>query len=149
MLIGNSYKYNFACYSAFFSFFRSSINGGSLILYNSSWTILILHLLIIWVTTWVLVSSYTLSGFLWIVVAKAVLFKGLLHINVARKLAARHSMWWQQLFLRYFLTFTLPVRSWCTSLSAKFPRMSLWIIEYTFDLCFVYLRRHSFSYHIS
>ena len=32
----------------------SFIHGGSLTLYSSFWTILILHLLIIWVTTWVL-----------------------------------------------------------------------------------------------
>ena len=105
--------------------FRSLIHGGSLTSYSPFWTILILHLLIIWATTWVLVPSDTLSSFLWVVIVKATLFKGLLHINAAKKLATWHSMRWQQLFLRYFLASTLPIRSWCTSLSAKFPGMSL------------------------
>ena len=129
--------------------FRSPIDEGSLTLYSSFWTILILHLLIIWATTWVLVPSYTLFGLLWVVVAKTALFSGLLHINTARKLAAGHSMLWQQLFLRYFLASILLVRSRCTSLSVEFPRMSLWVIEYTFDLCFIYPRRHFSSDHLS
>ena len=123
--------------------FRSLIHEGSLTLYSSFWTILILHLLVIWATTWVLVPSNTLSSFLWVVVAKTALFRDLLHINAARKLVARHLMQWQQLFLRYLLASTLLVRSQCTSLSAEFPKRSLWVIEYTFDLCFVYSRRHS------
>ena len=129
--------------------FWSSIHVRSLTLYSSFWTILILHLLIIWATTWVLVPSDTLSGFLWVVVAKAALFRGLLHINVARKLATGRSMRWQQLFFRYFLASTLPVHSRCTSLSAEFPRRSLWVIEYMFNLCFVYLMRYSSSDHLS
>ena len=114
--------------------FRSLIHGKSLTLYSPFWTILILYLLIIWATTWVLVSSNTLSSFLWVVIAKAALFRGRLNINVARKLAAGHSMRWQQFFLRYFLAFTLPVRSRCTSFSAEFPGMSLWVIEYTWSV---------------
>ena len=51
------------------------------------------------------VTFWTSTGFLWVVVAKAALFKGLLHINVTRKVAAMHLMRWQQLFLRYFLGF--------------------------------------------
>ena len=132
-----------------FIIFRSSIHGGSLTLYSSFWMILILHLLIIWVTTWVFVPSDTLSSFLWVVVAKTALFRGLLHINAARKLVARHSMRWQQLFFRYFLTSTLPIHSWCTSLLVEFPRMSLWVIEYIFDMCFVYPMRHSSLNHLS
>ena len=80
-----------------------------------------------------LVPLDTLSGLLWVVVAKAALLKSLLHINVARKLAAWHSMRWQQFFHRYFLTSILPIRSWCTSFSMEFPRRLLWVIEYTFD----------------
>ena len=105
------YKDSSWCYSNFLSFSRSPIHGRSLTLYSSSWTILILHFLIIWATTWVFVPLDTLSNFLWIVVAKPALFKGLLYINVARKLAAGHLMQWQQLFLRYFLTSILPVHS--------------------------------------
>jgi len=44
---------------------------------------LILHLLIIWALTWVSVPSDTLFGFLWVVVDKAALFRGLLYINAA------------------------------------------------------------------
>ena len=125
-----------------FIIFRSSIYEGSLALYSFFWMILILHLLVIWATTWVLVPLNTLFGLLWVVVAKATLFRGLLHINAARKLAAGHSMRWQQLFLRYFLTSILSVHSRYTSPSVKFPRRSLWVIEYTFYLCFVYPMRH-------
>ena len=39
---------------------------------------MILHLLIIWALTWVHVPSNTPSGFLWVVIAKAALFRGLL-----------------------------------------------------------------------
>ena len=72
--------------------------------------ILILHLSIIQAATRVLIPSDTLSGLLWIEVAKTALFRSLLHINAARKLAAGHLMRWQQLFLRYFLAPILPVR---------------------------------------
>ena len=129
--------------------FRSSIHEGSLTLYSSFWTILILHLLVIWVATWVHVPSDTLSCLLWVVIAKIALFKGLLHINAIRKLVIGHSMQWQQLFLRYFLTSILPIRLRCMSFSVEFPRMSLWVIEYTFYLCFVYSRRHFSSDHLS
>ena len=56
--------------------------------------ILALHLLIIQATTWVFVLLDTLSGPLWVGAAKATMFWGLLHINVARKLAAEYLMWW-------------------------------------------------------
>ena len=94
------------------------------------------------------VPSDTPSGPLWVGVVKAALFKGLLHINAARKLATEHSRRWQQFFLRYFLAPILPVRSQCTSLSVKFPRRSLWVIENTFVLCFVHPRRQSSSDHL-
>ena len=96
--------------------------------------ILTLHLLIIQATTQVLVTLNILSSLLWVGTTNATLFRGLLNINVARKLAAGHSMRWQQLFLRYFLAFTLLVRSRCTSFSAEFPGMSLWVIEYTWSV---------------
>ena len=56
--------------------------------------ILAIHLLIAQATTWVLVPSDTLSGLLWVEVAKAALFKGLLYINAAKELAAEHLIWW-------------------------------------------------------
>ena len=72
--------------------FPSPLHGGSLILYSYIWTILILHLLIIWATTWVLVLSDNLSGLLWVEVAKATLFRGFLHINAARVLVVEYLM---------------------------------------------------------
>ena len=56
--------------------------------------ILALHLLIIQSTTWVLVALDTLSGPLWVGIANAALFGGLLHINAAKKLVAKHLMQW-------------------------------------------------------
>ena len=132
------------------SFPQSPIHEGSLILYSPFWTILILYLLVIWATTWVSIPSDTLSGLLWVMVANATPFRGLLHINATRKLAVGHLMQWQQqLFLRYFLVSIPPVCSLCTSFSMEFPRRSLWVIGYTFDLCFVYPRRHFSSYPLS
>ena len=52
--------------------------------------------------TWVLIPSDTLFSPLWVAVAKTVLFRGLLHINTVRKVAAVHLMWWWQLSLIYF-----------------------------------------------
>ena len=47
--------------------------------------ILTLHLLIVQATTWVLILSDTFPNPLWVVAAKASLFKGLLHINAAMR----------------------------------------------------------------
>ena len=110
--------------------------------------ILALQLLIIQGITWVLVLSNTPSDPLWVGIAKTTLFRGLLHINVARKLVAEHSMRWQQRFLRYFWASILPVHSKRSSPSVEFPRGSPWTIRYTFDLCFVYPRRCSSSDHL-
>ena len=85
------------------SFSQSPLYGGSLTLYSSLSMILALHLLIIQATTWVLIASDILSSPLWVKIANAALFRGLLHINAARKSAIEHSMRWQQLSLRYFL----------------------------------------------
>ena len=130
---------------SFSLFFRSFPHKGSLTLYNSLWTILILHLLVIWTLIWVLVPSDTLFGFLWVVVAKTALFRGLLHINVVRKVAAVHSMLWQQLSLRYFWVPLLLVCSWYMSLSLKLHGRSLWSLEYIFKLYLSYPRRYSSS----
>ena len=91
------------------------------------------------------IPSDSLFSFLWVVVAKAALFRGLLHINAARKVAAVHSMQWQQLSLRYFWVPLLLVCSWCTSLSLEFHGRSLWSLEYIFELYLLYLRRYSSS----
>ena len=88
------YKYNFDCYSILSLFSRSLPHGRSLTLYSSLWIILILYLLVIWALTWVLVPLDTFFGFLWVVVAKTALFRGLLHINAVRKVVAVHSMRW-------------------------------------------------------
>ena len=85
------YKYNLDCCSFISLFLRSLPHGGSLTLYSSPWTILTLHLLIIWALTWVPIPSDILFGFLWVVVAKAALFRGLLHINAAKRVVAIHS----------------------------------------------------------
>ena len=132
----------------FLYFSPSFIHGGSVLLYSPFWTILILHLSIIWATTWVFVPSDTLLGFLWVVVAKAALFRGLLHINAARKLDAGHSMRWQQLFLRYFLSLILLERLGGTSLSLELLGSSLWAIGYAFDLCKAYPRGRSSLDHL-
>ena len=79
--------------------FQSPLHGGSLTLYSSTQTILTLHLLIIQAITWVLVPSNVPSGLLWVGIAKVTLFRGLLHINVAKVLAMVHLMGRQQLFL--------------------------------------------------
>ena len=94
-LVTIEYKNNLDCYSVLFlSIFRSFSHGGSFTLYIPLWIIFILHLLIIRAFIWVPIPSDTLFGFLWVVVAKTVLFRGFLHINVARKVAAMHLMRW-------------------------------------------------------
>ena len=68
-------------------FFGSFFYEESFPLYILLRTILILYLLIIWAFTWVPVPSNILFSFLWVAVAKVALFRGLLHINAARKVA--------------------------------------------------------------
>ena len=93
--IETKYKYRLDCYSIPSRVFSNSlVHGRSFTLYSSSWTILILHLLIIWVITWVLVPSDTFFSFLWVAVAKTALFKDLLHINATRKATVMHLMRW-------------------------------------------------------
>ena len=86
----------------FLSPFRSPFHEESSTLYSFFWIIFTLHLLIIWTLTWVLVPSATSTNFLWVAVAKVALFRGLLHINAASKLAVVHLMWWCQPSFRYF-----------------------------------------------
>ena len=106
-----------------FSFsFQSPSHEGSFTLYSCSWIILILHLLIIWVPTWVLVPLDIPFSLIWVVVANAALFRGLLHINAARKVAAVHLMWWWQPSLRYFQIFFLLMCPRSTSMSFEASR---------------------------
>ena len=105
ILITIEHRNNFDYYNvlSFFFFFSSLLfYEESFILYILLWIIFTLHLLIIRALTWILVTLDTLSGFLWVVVVEVVLFRGLLHINAARKVAAVHLMQWWQLSLRYF-----------------------------------------------
>ena len=88
------YKFSSWLLQCFSLNFSPLFPQGSLALYISLWMILILHLSIFQVTTWVLVSLNTLIGPLWVEANKAALFRDLFHINVARELAAEHSMWW-------------------------------------------------------
>ena len=132
--------------SPFFPFSLSY--GGSLTLYSSLWIILTLHLFIIWAPTWVPVPSDTLFGFLWAVVAKAALFRGFLHINVARKVVVMHLMRWQQLSLRYsWISFHL-VCLWGTSPPLELLGRSFWLLEYILRLYTSHPRRNSSSDHL-
>ena len=91
-------------------FFLPLLHGGFSTLYRLFliiWTLHLLiiwtlHLLITWTPTWVPIPSDILFSPLWVAAVKATLFKGLLHINAAKKVAAMHLMWWWQLFHRYF-----------------------------------------------
>ena len=89
-------------------FFLPLLHGGFSTLYRLFLIIWILHLLIIWIPTWVPIPSDTPFSPLWVAAAKTALFRGLLHINAARKLVVVHLMWWWQLFLRYFEFSSLP-----------------------------------------
>ena len=107
------------------SLFPSPFHEESSTLYIFFWTIFILHLLIIWTLTWVLVLLATFPRSLWVVVAKVALFKGFLHINAASKLAVVHLMWWCQPSLRYFRIFFLLTCPWSTFLSLNLLGRSL------------------------
>ena len=147
-LITIEYKNNLGRYSVFSLFFWSLSHIGSLTIYSSLRIILILHLLIVWALTWVPVPSDTFFGFLWVVIAKVALFRGLLHINVTRKVAAMYSMRWWQFFLRYFLVPLLLICSWCKSLPLELLRRSPWLLEYIFELYYLYPRRYSSLDHL-
>ena len=101
-----------------FFFLHPPIHGDSLFLYSLLEVIRALHLLIIWTLTWVPVpSDIPPPTFLWVVVAKAALFTGLLHINAARKAAVMHLMWQLQPLLGHpTLPSFLPTSLWDSSL---------------------------------
>ena len=83
-------------------FSLSLLYGSFSTLYRLSLIIWTLHLLVTWTHTWASIPSDTPFSPLWVATAKAALFKGLLHINAARKAVVMYLMWWWQLFFRYF-----------------------------------------------
>ena len=111
ILIKNNGKYNLDCYSAFFYNFSISypwrISYIIQLLLDDLDPTLVDHLSH-YLSARPLKHPFQLSVSL---VAKAVLFKGLFHINAARKLTAEHSMRWQQLYFRYFLVPIIPICS--------------------------------------
>ena len=75
----------------FFPIFFDPLLMGSLLPYIVSYlTILIVHLSIIQTLTQVSIPSVLFSGSLGMVVVENTLFRGLLHINAARKVATVH-----------------------------------------------------------
>ena len=79
-------------------FFDPPLMGGSSHYIAFFQIILIVHLLFIETFTQVYVPSGIFSSFLYTVVVEIALFRGSLHINAARKVAAVHLMWWWQPF---------------------------------------------------
>ena len=99
-------------------------------LYSLFWIIFTFHLLIIWTLTWVLVPSATFPNSLWVVLAKVALFRHLLHINVASKVAVVHLMRWCQSSLRYFQVFFLLPCPWSTVLSLNLLHFNCCVIYF-------------------
>ena len=136
-MITVKYRENFDYYSVLFFLFQSSLHEESFTLYILLWIIFIFHLLIIRTFTWVTVPSDIIFGFLWVVVAKVVLFRGLLHINAAKKVATIHLMRWWQLSLWYFWVSFLLVCSWSISLLLEFSGGLGWQMEYILWTIFI------------
>ena len=90
----NEYNCKIVATVSSLEFLPSLSHKGFLTLYISLWIILTPHLSTVWDITWVLVPSDTFSGFLWVVVAKASLFKCILHINAVKKVITVHLMRW-------------------------------------------------------
>ena len=126
IMITLEYHNGLDCFTIFsFSFSIPHSMKGSFTLYILLWIIFTLHLLIIRISTWVFVPSDTLSSSLWVAIAKVILFRGLLHINVDRKVVAVHLMWWWQHSLRYFQVFFHLMCSRSTSTSLMLLERSL------------------------
>ena len=89
------------------------------------WIIFTPHLLIIWTLTWVFVPSATFPSSLWVALAKVALFRRLLHINAASKVAVVHLMRWCQSSLKYFQVFFPFPCLWSTFLSLNLLERSL------------------------
>ena len=77
----------------FLQFFRSPPYGDFLLLYSILQSIMALHLLTIWAFTWVPVPLDIPLLFLWVALAKIILFSCPLYINAAGKVASLHLMW--------------------------------------------------------
>ena len=111
MLLEVGYKYSSNCYSVSFSILRSPSLRASLLFY----TIFPFYLYHSHVDQIVGVDSCPISTFLKSLgcscKAEKLLFRYYFLINVARELAARHSIQWQQLFFRYFVAFLYSVPS--------------------------------------
>ena len=126
MMIALKYQNGSDCYIAFFSpLLWFPFNEESSTLYSLFWIIFTFHLLIIWTLTWVLVPLVTFPSSLWVAVAKIALFRGLLHINAANRVAVVHLMRWCQHSLTYFRVFFLLPCPWSTFLSLNLLGRSL------------------------
>ena len=81
----------------FLSCFRSLSHGDFLLLYSTLQLVIALHLLTIWASTWVPVPSDIPLLFLWVALAKIILFSCPFYINAVGKVAPLHLM--RQLWL--------------------------------------------------
>ena len=133
MMIALKYQNSLdCCIVLFLSLLSIPLSWGVSTLYSPFWIIFTLHLSIIWTLTWVLVSSVTFPSSLWVALAKVALFRHLLHINAANKVAVVHLMRWCQSSLRYFQVFFLLPCPWNTFLSLNLLRRSLKLLCYIF-----------------
>ena len=108
-------------------FLHPLLLGDSYILYRPSFIIWALHLLIIQTPTWAPVLSDTLISSLWVAMTKVALFRGLLFINAARRVAVMHLMWWWQPLLGYFWT-PFFLRAWRENYNSWDAPLT-WILE--------------------
>ena len=116
-----------AFFSLPFPFLPSSLLGDSYILYRLSFIIWALHLLIIQTPTWAPVPSDALTNSLWVAVTKVALFRGLLPINTARRVAVVHLMWWWQPLLGYFES-SFFLRAWSEGYNNRDASLT-WTLE--------------------
>ena len=120
--VGTEYNYNLDCYNVFFSLFLPlHPQGGSFPLYSPSWTLFTIHLLIIWVATWVFVPSDILSDLLCVVVvydvpflffSPSILREGPSPYIVPLELSLPYTCWSFGLLLEYFFHQT-PFLTFC------------------------------------
>ena len=90
-------SFNSLSLSLFSSISRSPLHGDFLLLYSTLKLIRALHLLTIYTFTWVPVPLDIHLIFLWVALAKIILFTCLLYINAVEKVASLHLM--RQLWL--------------------------------------------------
>ena len=118
----------------FFPIFFDPLLTGSLLPYIVSFlTILIVHLSIIQTFTQVSVPSVIFFGSLGMVMVENTLFRSLLHINAARKVAAVHECGGNNFSLRYFHILILSVCAWSSSLSleilVRLPKLPKYLLN--------------------